>query len=153
MNKIRGFEPVSKEFKKYEFIENIKLPTRSTKNSAGYDFYSPIDIIITPQTSMIIWTDVKAYMQPNEVLMLYVRSSIGIKKGLTLANGTGIVDSDYYSNPDNDGNIGICLYNNRSFPVEIKAGERIAQGVFMNYLIADNGNTDEIRGGGIGSTN
>lgn len=152
MSKIRGFELIDKKFSQYADDVEIKLPTRSTQNSAGYDFYCPISVTIQPQTFNIIWTDVKAYMQPNEVLMLYVRSSVGIKKGLTLANGTGIIDSDYYSNPDNDGNIGICLYNNRSFPIKIKAGERIAQGIFLNYLTADSGNTYETRNGGMGSS-
>jgi dUTP pyrophosphatase len=69
-----------------------------------------------------------------------------------LANGTGIIDSDYYQNPDNDGNIAFCLYNTNDKPVLIEKGERIAQGIFINYLQADNGNTEIERIGGIGST-
>jgi dUTP pyrophosphatase len=92
-------------------------------------------------------------MHYDEVLMLYVRSSIGIKKGLVLANGTGIIDYDYYSNEDNDGNIGICLLNISDKEVTIEAGERIAQGIFLPYLISENGNSEEERKGGIGSTN
>jgi len=99
--RIRGFDFVCDKHSKYkekvEFTEMpiILLPNRATKNSAGYDFYSPIDISIPPQTKMTVWTDIKSYMQDGEVLMLYVRSSIGIKKGLTLANGTGVIDADY----------------------------------------------------------
>jgi dUTP pyrophosphatase len=152
MNKIRGFEIVYDTYRKNSTNIEIQLPKRSTQNSAGYDFYSPVDKIIPPQTKMTIWTDTKAYMQPGEVLMLYVRSSLGIKQGLTLANGTGVIDADYYSNIDNDGNIGICLFNNNTHPVEIKQGDRIVQGIFINYLVADNGNMDTIRTGGIGST-
>ena len=106
MNKIRGFEIVRNEMRKNKEV-NISLPTRGTKSSAGYDFYSPIDTTIKPHEKQVIWTDIKSYMQENEVLMIYVRSSIGIKKGLVLANGTGIIDKDYYNNSDNDGNIGI----------------------------------------------
>jgi len=92
-------------------------------------------------------------MQEGEVLILDVRSSIGIKKGLMLANTIGIVDQDYFSNKDNDGNIGICLYNMTDKPVHIEQFERIAQGIFIPFLVSDNGNTDEERTGGIGSTN
>jgi dUTP pyrophosphatase len=147
----RGFKVVKDEHRKH--TTEITLPTRGTKDSAGYDFYSPSDVEIPPHTKITIWSDVKAYMQPGEVLMMYVRSSIGIKKGLSLANGTGIIDMDYFSNPDNDGNIGICLMNNTPLPVKISQGERIAQGIFMNFLPADNGNSDNERQGGIGSTN
>jgi len=148
---IRGFQVVSDKFRKHPNVE-IKLPVRSTKYSAGYDFFSPVSVDIPPQAKMIIMSDVKACMQENEVLMLFVRSSIGIKKGLTLANGTGIVDFDYFSNEENDGNIGIVLFNNTNHVVSIEAGERVAQGIFMPFLVAYNGNTDNIRVGGVGST-
>lgn len=134
--KLRGFEVITKE----EFIEYGKvgiMPKRADKGSAGYDFYAPVGEVIKPKESVTIWTNVKAYMLPDEVLYLFVRSSIGIKKGLRLANQVGVIDSSYYENPDNDGNIGVCLYNPTDKPVEIVAGERIAQGVFMKYLTAD----------------
>lgn len=148
--KTRGFEVVSNEFR--ETNEEITLPTRASKISAGYDFYSPIDIIIQPHSKVCIWSDVKAYMQEGEVLLLYVRSSIGIKRGLRLSNGTGVIDADYYSNSDNDGNIGISLHNYTDESVTISKGERICQGIFIPFLVADNGNTDKERVGGIGST-
>jgi len=150
--KIRGFEVVSDSFRKHKDVE-IKLPIRATKISAGYDFSSPISITIQPKSKEIIWTDVKSYMQEGEVLILDVRSSIGIKKGLMLANTIGIVDQDYFSNINNDGNIGICLYNMTDEPVHIEQFERIAQGIFIPFLVSDNGNTEEERKGGIGSTN
>jgi dUTP pyrophosphatase len=152
MVNIRGFEIVSDKFRKNPDKE-ITLPTRATSMSAGYDFSSPIDIEIYPHDKVVIWTDVKAYMKNREVLMLYVRSSIGIKKGLTLGNGTGIIDCDYHNNETNDGNIGICLYNNTDGIVSIKEGERISQGIFIEYLVADNGNVNKDRTGGIGSSN
>ena len=92
-------------------------------------------------------------MQVGEVLILDVRSSIGINKNLMLSNTIGVVDQDYYSNPKNDGNIGICLYNKSDEIVSLDAGERIAQGIFLPFLEADNGNTENERNGGIGSTN
>jgi len=149
--KIRGFEVVSDSFRKHKDVE-IKLPIRATKISAGYDFSSPISITIQPKSKEVIWTDVKSYMQEGEVLILDVRSSIGIKKGLMLANTIGIVDMDYFSNINNDGNIGICLYNMTDKPVCIEQFERIAQGIFIPFLVSDNGNTDEERVGGIGSS-
>lgn len=149
--KIRGFEVVSNEFRKHGDVD-IQLPTRGTKHSAGYDFYLPCDIMIAPGEKLCVWSDVKAYMQEGEVLMLYVRSSIGIKKGLALSNGTGVIDADYFENKDNDGNIGIALFNQSKETVHLKKGERICQGMFINYLIADTGNSDKERKGGVGST-
>lgn len=150
--KTRGFEVVRDEFRKT--TGEIKLPTRATSNSAGYDFYLPTDVTIPANsTSGIIATDVKAYMRPGEVLLLYVRSSVGIKKGLVLANGTGVIDADYYSNVDNDGNIGLALRNETDHDIKLNKGERIMQGIFVPYLVADNGNTGATRTGGVGSTN
>lgn len=144
--KNRGFEIVPLEKSKH--TKDVKIPTRSDDRSAGYDFYAPEDIVIPARSKITIWTDICAYMLPDEVLMLYVRSSIGIKKGLVLANGTGIIDSSYYPN-----NIGICLLNMNDHDVKILKNDRIAQGVFIKYLVAD----EEVilnksREGGIGSS-
>ena len=149
--KKRGFEVVKESMRQTK--GEVILPTRATKNSAGHDFYAPCDIVIAPYSSTsIIPTDVKAYMANDEVLLLFVRSSIGMKKGLNLANNVAVIDADYYSNPDNDGNIGFALRNLTDNVVAIKKGERIIQGVFIKYLTADDGNTEEERVGGIGST-
>ena len=129
----------------------ITLPTRATKSSIAYDFYSPIDTVINPMQSVMIWTDVKAKFNPDEALLINVRSSMG-KHPIMIANTQGWIESDYYSNPDNDGNIGIRLFNLGTEPYEIKAGDRIAQGMFVKYLTADNGNTDTERTGGFGSS-
>ena len=91
-------------------------------------------------------------MQEGEVLLLYVRSSVGIKKGLVLANGTGVIDADYYYNESNDGNICLALRNETDTDITLKAGERVMQGVFVPYLVADDDTTTETRTGGIGST-
>ena len=102
--------------------------------------------------SDVIATDVKAYMQEGEVLILHVRSSIGIKRGLTLSNCTGVIDKDFYSNPDNDGNICFVLQNSTDKKQVIEKGERVMQGIFMPFLIADNDEATSERLGGIGSS-
>ena len=153
MMKTRGFEIVDDKFRKYPNVD-IQLPKRGDSRSAGYDFYSPCDITLQPGEKILLFSDVKAYMQDDEVLMLYVRSSIGIKKGLVLSNGTGIIDSSFYNNPSNNGNIGIALHNTTDKVVEIERGERVIQGIFMKYLVADEDNViHQDRVGGIGSSN
>ncbi|MGO1369705.1 MAG: dUTP diphosphatase [Senegalia sp. (in: firmicutes)] len=149
--KNRGFEVVDYEFRKHKEKE-INMPLRASSGSAGYDIYSPIKFNINPNETKIIWTDIKAYMKENEVLQIHIRSSMGIKKGLVLSNGTGIIDKDYYSNKSNDGNIGIALTNISEKNVEINENERIAQALFINYLLTDNDNATNERIGGIGST-
>lgn len=129
------------------------LPVRSDGASAGYDFSTPVDVQVLPGHTEVVWTNVKAYMEQDEVLQIFVRSSIGIKKGIVLANGTGIIDASYYNNEGNEGNIGIALKNTTGQTVEFKAGERIAQGIFTKYLTADDdAPTNDTRTGGIGST-
>lgn len=150
---VRGFELVEDKFRKYPECD-IVMPQRGTSRSAGYDICTPVDIVIPARgCSKVIFTDIKAYMLPDEVLSTHVRSSIGMKRGLVLANTTGIIDSDYYSNPDNDGNIGFMLRNLTDEEVVIKAGERVIQGIFSKYLVADNDEPkSEERVGGVGST-
>lgn len=151
MTKIRGFEQVNEKSLKND--SKTILPTRSDNRSAGYDFYSKETQTIQPGEKHLFWTDVKSFMQPDEFLAIHVRSSIGIKAGLMLANTTGIIDSSYYENKSNDGNIGICLYNNSDFPVVVKKDDRIAQGIFTKYLTVDNEEVLNIeRKGGIGSS-
>ena len=148
---VRGFKEVHKDHKKKDYP--TILPVRGDHRSAGYDFYSKETKTIDPGKQHLFWTDVKTYMQDDEVLSVHVRSSIGVKKGLVLANTTGIIDASYYSNPDNDGNIGICLKNTTNQPVQILEDERIAQGVFSKYLVADEDTTLHAeRSGGFGSS-
>lgn len=113
----------------------------------------PKDVQILPGHNAVVFTDVKAYMQPDEVLKIYIRSSLAVKLGLVLTNSVGIIDSSYYSNPDNDGNIGISLTNTSGKAITIKAGDRIAQGIFVKYLTADNDESlNDERAGGFGSS-
>jgi len=136
----RGFLKVNEEL-------DTKLPERQTKASAGYDFYVIEDVEIPPFGTVMLPTNVKAYMQEDEVLMLYARSSLAIKRGLILQNTTGIIDSDFYPLE-----IKIALRNTTDKPVKLLKNERCAQGIFLKYLVSDNGNLDNTRDGGIGST-
>lgn len=145
----RFFEVVKDECRKNE--GEIKLPTRASEHSAGYDFYSPIDIIIPPHDKVMIWTDVKASMYYDNALLLMPRSSMG-KQPVMLSNTLGLIDSDYFSNADNDGNIGFRLLNLGDTPYEIKVGDRIGQGVFIKYGTTKDDNVTTKREGGFGSS-
>ena len=151
MSKIRGFE-VAKGWED----KNINIPIRKTKKSAGYDVEAAEDIIIPPFERgckpTLIHTGLKAYCQDDEWYMLANRSSNPGKKKLVLANGIGIIDADYYCNPDNDGEFMFAYYNMGTEPLEIKKGERIGQVVFQKFLIVDNDVAEGERTSGFGST-
>lgn len=136
--------------------KDISLPIRKTKHAAGYDFECAEDTIIPKFKNgvlpTLIPTGIKAYMEDDEVLYLYNRSSNPKKKGLVLANSVGVIDKDYYENPDNDGHIMFAFYNMKDEDIIIKKGEAIGQGVFMKYLTIDNDNANGKRIGGFGST-
>ncbi len=146
---MRHFEVVKDEHRKNS--GDIKLPTRATKGSAGYDFYSPISVDIEPMCSQMIWTDVCSKFEDDEVLLINVRSSMG-KQPVMIANTQGVIDPSYYGNPDNGGNIGIRLFNLGKTIYTIHTGDRVAQGIFVKYLITDDDDTTNIRSGGFGST-
>ena len=145
---MRRFEIVDDKFRKNA---DVRLPYRATAYSAAYDFFSPVDIEIAPMSAAMIWTDIKACFESDETLLINVRSSMG-KQPVMLANTQGWIESDYYSNPDNDGNIGIRLFNLGQTPYRIERGQRFAQGMFIKYLTAENCNGDAVRVGGMGST-
>ena len=151
MEKIRGFE-VAKGFEK----QDINLPIRKTKYSAGYDIEAAEDIVIPSFKKGInptlVKTGLKAYMQNDEVLLLYNRSSNPKKKGLILANSVGVVDKDYYGNPDNDGHIMFAFYNIKEEDITIKKGEAIGQAIFQKYMVTDDDVAQGERLGGFGST-
>ena len=151
MEKIRGFE-IAKGFENKE----INLPIRKTKYSAGYDIEAAEDCVVPAfkpgQTPTLVKTGLKAYMQDDEYLMLCNRSSNPKKKGLILANSVGIVDKDYYENPDNDGHIMFAFFNVKAEDTIIKKGDVIGQAIFQKYLIVDNDNAEGDRIGGFGST-
>jgi dUTP pyrophosphatase len=140
----------------FENVNNIKggiIPVRGTKLSAGYDFSTLKEEIINPGETVLIETGIKAYMLDDEVLKIYVRSSLGFKKNLRLANSVGIIDADYYSNENNDGHIMIPLHNFGKESQTLLKNERIAQGIFTKYLTVDEEEITEVeRNGGFGST-
>lgn len=147
---MRYFDVVREDCRKT--TGNITLPTRATAHSAGYDFYSPVDVVIQPQESVMIWTDVKAHMYYDNALLIIPRSSMG-KHRVMLSNTVGLIDNDYYGNESNDGNIGFSLLNNGNTPYEIRKGDRIGQGIFIKYGTVKNDDTNGTRTGGFGSTN
>lgn len=147
----RGFE-IAKGFEDKE----INLPVRKTKYAAGYDIEAAEDIVVPSfkkgMNPTLIPTGVKAYMEDDEVLYIYNRSSNPKKKGLILANSVGVIDKDYYGNPDNDGHIMFAFYNIKEEDITIKKGEAIGQGVFAKYLVTDDDIAGGDRTGGFGST-
>ncbi len=151
MERKRGFE-IAKGFEN----SNINLPVRKTKYSAGYDIEAAEDTVIPSfkkgMKPTLVKTGIKAYMGEDEVLILANRSSNPGKKGLILANSIGVIDSDYYGNPDNDGHIMFAFYNIKDEDVEIKKGDAIGQGIFQKFLITDNDVSQGQRTGGFGST-
>ena len=151
MEKVRKFE-VAKGFED----KGINLPVRKTKYSAGYDIEAAEDCIVPAfkrgQKPTLIKTGLKSYMQDDEVLILANRSSNPGKKGLILANSIGVIDKDYYGNPDNDGHIMFAFYNIKDEDVEIKKGDCIGQGIFQKYLVTDDDIATGERLGGFGST-
>lgn len=151
MEKVRGFE-IAKGFEN----SGINLPVRKTKFSAGYDIEAAEDTVIPSfkkgMAPILIKTGLKAYMQGDEYLKLCNRSSNPKKKGLILANSIGVVDSDYYENPDNDGHIMFAFYNIKDEDTLIKKGEAIGQAIFEKFLTVDNDTAEGDRIGGFGST-
>lgn len=154
----RYFEKISfNQFKK-DIIDDINLyneyslPVRKTKYSAGYDFLAIEDIEIMPGEIKKIPTGYKANFGSDEMLMLLVRSSMGFKYNIRLCNQVGIVESDYYNNPDNEGHMFIALQNEGDKVFKVKKGEGYAQGIFAKFLTC-NDTVENIRTGGIGSTN
>ena len=147
--KLRGFEKIA-EYADVEF----QMPERKTQKSAGYDFCLPEDVVLEPGKLQLVPTGVKAYMQDDEYLGMHIRSSMAVKKRIMLVNNVGIIDADYYNNEDNEGHIMLALLNMGSEPIALSKGERVAQGIFYNYLVADGDSNENkaVRGGGFGST-
>ena len=149
--RLRGFE-IAKGWED----KDINIPVRKTKFAAGYDIEAAEDIVVPSfkkgMAPVLIPTGLKAYMEDDEVLYLYNRSSNPKKKGLILANSVGVVDKDYYGNPDNDGHIMFAFFNIKDEDITIKKGEAIGQGVFSKYLVTDGDVALGERTGGFGST-
>lgn len=168
MQRIARFEKVSfEQFKKdwssenpkdpeekiREIYDGIRLPHRATSGSAGYDFFAPCDFTLEPGKTIKILTGIRAWIEDGWVLKLYPRSGLGFKYRLQLNNTVGIIDSDYYGS-DNEGHIQIKLTNDsrENKTVEVKAETGFSQGIFLEYGITVDDDTDAERNGGFGST-
>lgn len=129
-------------------MPGVKPPERSTAGSAGYDFYLPADVTLLPGDARQVDSGVRAYMKNDEVLQLHIRSSLG-KRMVNLTNCTGIIDSDYFGTGNS---IKIMLVNRGKRVVKLRRGDKIMQGIFTKYLVADDDEVTSQRSGGIGST-
>lgn len=152
---MRKFELVRPEFMQYGVDpKTLKKPYRATKYAVCYDCFTPIDVTIPPQSSQLVFINFKAYFEHDEGLFTAITSGLA-KKGITLAMGVGIIESDYADNITNDGNIGFLLHNLNKEPYHFKAGDKIGQCFFAKYLVCDDDEQtrkDVVRTGGFGST-
>lgn len=139
---------------KIPMYEHVKMPVYKTKHSAGADIFCAEEVVVPAHRLGRVHTGLKVKMAHNEVLFLYNRSSNPSKRGLILANGVGVIDADYYGNPDNDGEIMMEFYNITDTDVTIKIGEAVGQAIFSNFAYPDAGFLIKgaIRTGGYGST-
>lgn len=171
------------KFERVSKYPDAVIPTRSTANSAGYDFTVAKDIVIPSysdqMSEMVRWgrtghiytltemasftkelkikptlvpTGVKCCLDADTYLELSVRSSTPLKHWIILANGVGIIDADYYNNPDNEGHIYFQVINLTPFDIQLKKGDKIGQGIIKPYLTTNDDNAFGQRLGGFGST-
>ncbi len=146
---MRKFKKISfEQFKKdiaddKELYESYNLPKRSTKGSAGYDFESLEDFTIEPGKNRMIPTGIKASMNEGETLLMIERSSQGFKYNMRMCNQVGVIDKDYYNSEKNEGHIWIKLYNEGDKEYVVKRGDKIVQGIFINFLTVDDENEIE----------
>lgn len=138
------FERVSK-------YPDAVLPTRATKGSAGYDFTVVEDTFCPQYKVTYVPTGIKMQIDDGFELRLSIRSSSPKKYGVMLANGIGVIDSDYYNNPDNEGHIMFAIWPFGG-DVTFKKGDRIGQGVIERYYLTDDDVAEGVRNGGFGST-
>lgn len=168
MQKIAKFEKVSfSQFEKdwlknFPETENVKavydgiaMPKRATTGSAGYDFFAPANITIKKGKSVLIPTGIRSKINDGWVLKIYPRSGLGFKHRVQLDNTVGIIDADYY-NSSNEGHIMIklsCDAHDDGHTVELSAGDGFAQGIFLQFGVTVDDDTEGVRDGGFGSTN
>lgn len=150
---IDAFKDTYTETEIVNIYDNIKLPRRATKGSAGYDFYTPINITLRPNETIKIPTGIRCFIDEDWVLKLYPRSGLGFKCRLQLNNTVGIIDSDYFYS-DNEGHIMAKITNdtNEDKNVIVEVGDGFMQGIFVQYGITFDDEADGIRNGGFGST-
>jgi dUTP pyrophosphatase len=133
--------------------DDIQLPRRATLKSSGYDFISPFSFSLKPNETKKFPLGIKSYMQNDETLLIFPRSSVGFKYKIKIDNTVGIIDQDFYNNQDNEGNIHISITNTGDKVWEVQAGDRICQGIFIKYFTTDSDfPISENRVGGNGSS-
>lgn len=136
-----------------QVYEDIKLPRRATKGSAGYDIFIPYTVEIEPYTSVVFPTGINIKLPEDKVLKIYPRSGLGFKYGTRLSNTVGIIDSDYIFS-DNEGHIQVKIFNDSDKTIVLEKGSAVAQGVIEQYFITtdDNEYEKKVRNGGLGSS-
>lgn len=132
--------------------ETIKIPTRATKKSAGYDIVTPFEIDLNPGETIKFPTGLRCKIENGWFLGIFPKSGLGFKYSLRLSNSTGIIDEDYY-NSDNEGHIWVKLQNDGNQKFHIEKGKAVCQGIFLPYGLTYDDDADGIRNGGLGSTN
>ena len=138
---MRSFEKISfDQFQKdisddRELYDQFKMPARKTRASAGYDFFAVKDFVLMPGERKMIPTGIKAQYPEDEYLMLVIRSSVGVKHSVILSNQVGIVDSDYYNNPKNEGHIWVALHNESDEMFQVQQGEAFCQGIIHIFIL------------------
>lgn len=147
----KSFDLPEEEVKK--IYDDVKIPTRATCGSAGYDFSTPFDFELNANETVKIPTGIRAKIKEGWLLAIFPRSGLGFKFRLQLDNTVGIIDADYY-NSDNEGHIFIKVTNcsNENKTVCVKAGGGFAQGIFLPFGITEDDAATETRNGGFGST-
>ena len=137
----------------HEVYDAIKLPTRATIGSAGYDFFSPLTFTLAPGETIKVPTGIRAQIAEGWALLIFPRSGLGFKYRLQMNNTVGIIDSDYYFS-DNEGHIFVKMTNdsNENKTVTVEVGQGFAQGIFMPFGITEDDDVTELRNGGFGST-
>ena len=160
MNKIAQFHKVSfEQFKESwddsfpgaseeeikEIYDQIKLPKRATRGSAGYDFFSPVDFELKPGETIKIPTGIRVFIESDWVLNIFPRSGLGFKFRLQMNNTVGIIDSDYFYS-DNEGHIFVKLTNdtNEGKTVSVAQGTGMVQGMFMQYVVTSDDDAPEV---------
>lgn len=149
-----SFDQFKKDIKDNKKLYNkYRLPKRSTKCSAGYDFFAIEEFTIKPGEVKKIPTGYKMMCNEDEMLMIVVRSSMGFKYNVRLTNQVGIIETDYYNNPANEGHMWVALQNHGDKEFHVNMDEAYAQGIFTKFLTIDNEESIENeRKGGFGST-
>ena len=160
MKKVALFQKVSENIfvaaaNEQEFINpdinDVTLPTRATKGSAGYDFKSPFDFTLKADQTVCVPTGIRIKIEDGYFLAVFPRSGLGFKYKLKLDNTVGIIDGDYYYS-DNEGHIMIKMTNTSDKTLEIKKGQGFAQGIILEYFLTEDDNATVERNGGFGST-